>query len=83
MVVLWHQVQRYNRWGVKSNGDHSSCFPVVGSFDNKSSLNLERSDPVSEKMSSVKHSSEIVGWPEDGGDKVLIATLEYEVVVGS
>ncbi|PCH38049.1 glycosyltransferase family 5 protein [Wolfiporia cocos MD-104 SS10] len=73
---------KYNKYGVKPNKDHSNYFPIIGHLGNKSKSNLaEPHTPLTEKMFGHKH-HEIIGWPEDKNKrrKVLIATLEYEII---
>lgn len=76
---------RYNQWGAKPSKDHSNYFPILGHLGNKSSTNLKQPHtPISEKIFGHhhKHNGEIIGWPEekDKRRKVLIATLEYEII---
>jgi alpha-1,3-glucan synthase len=68
---------RVNKYGAKAQKDHSKYFPILG---NKSATDLK--EPISEKFFGHKHNHEIIGWPEDKNKrrKVLIATLEYEII---
>ncbi|KZT09456.1 glycosyltransferase family 5 protein [Laetiporus sulphureus 93-53] len=73
---------KYNKWGVKPNKDHNNYFPIIGYLGNKSKSNLtEPHTPLTEKVFGHKQ-HEIIGWPEDKNKrrKVLIATLEYEII---
>jgi len=68
---------KHNRYGVKAKAA-SNYFPIFG---NKSAADLKEFQPLF-KMSGVKHKQEIIGWPKDKNKrrKVLIATLEYEII---
>ncbi|PCH41828.1 glycosyltransferase family 5 protein [Wolfiporia cocos MD-104 SS10] len=82
-VFMWSFYRiKYNKHGVKPNKDHSNYFPIIGHLGNKSKSSLaEAHTPPTEKMFGHKH-HEIIGWPEDKNKrrKVLIATLEYEII---
>ncbi|KAH9842609.1 glycoside hydrolase family 13 and glycosyltransferase family 5 protein [Rhodofomes roseus] len=73
---------KYNKWGVKPQKDHSNYFPILGALGHKSSEKVsEMHTPLTEKMFGHKQ-TELIGWPElkDKRRKVLIATLEYELI---
>jgi len=71
---------KHNQYGVKAK-NHTNYFPILGAFG-KSTSDLKDSTPISEKLFGNKHTTEIIGWPEDKNKrrKVLISTLEYEVI---
>ncbi|KAI0341602.1 glycoside hydrolase family 13 and glycosyltransferase family 5 domain-containing protein [Trametopsis cervina] len=83
LIFMWSFYGiKYNQWGVKPSKDHS-YFPILGALGHKSSANLSN-EKMSEKMFGHHHSknTDIIGWPEDKDKrrKVLIATLEYEII---
>ncbi|TFK42547.1 hypothetical protein BDQ12DRAFT_281172 [Crucibulum laeve] len=71
---------KHNRYGVKAK-NHTNYFPILG-LGNKSTSDLKESTPMSEKIFGHKQPHEMIGWPEDKNKrrKVLIATLEYEII---
>jgi len=74
---------RHNQFGVKPSSGASKYFPILGSLGNKSTADLkESSTPITEKIFGHKMNGDIIGWPEDKDKrrKVLIATLEYEII---
>lgn len=74
---------RYNQWGVKPDKGHSHYFPILGAFGNKSSANVSKEgEAMNEKAFGGHKPHDIIGWPEDKNKrrKVLIATLEYEII---
>ncbi|GLB34918.1 putative glycoside hydrolase family 13 and glycosyltransferase family 5 protein [Lyophyllum shimeji] len=73
---------KHNRYGVKAKTP-TNYFPILGAFGHKSTSDLKESASfVSEKLFGHKPNHEIIGWPEDKNKrrKVLIATLEYEIM---
>ncbi|KIL69786.1 glycosyltransferase family 5 protein [Amanita muscaria Koide BX008] len=72
---------KHNRFGVKIKPH--KYFPILGSLGTKSTSDLKETVPLSEKKPlGLRLKREIIGWPEDKHKrrKVLIATLEYEVI---
>ncbi|KAJ7111552.1 modular protein with glycoside hydrolase family 13 and glycosyltransferase family 5 domains [Mycena crocata] len=81
LVFMWSFYGiKHNQFGVKAKS-HTNYFPILG-LGNKSTGDLKDGAPMSEKLFGHKHSTEIIGWPEDKNKrrKVLIATLEYEII---
>ena len=71
---------KYNRYGVKNKT--TNYFPILGAFGNKSTTDVKEHETVKEKLFGSSKPHEIIGWPEDKNKrrKVLIATLEYEII---
>ncbi|WWD19870.1 hypothetical protein CI109_104338 [Kwoniella shandongensis] len=74
---------KVNKWGLKPSkaSKETSYFPIVGGHnEKKGELNEKGVMVSSEKHSKVPE--KIIGWPEDQNKrrKVLIATLEYEIL---
>ena len=72
---------KHNRYGIKPKASHN-YFPIIG-LGNKSVSDLKETVPLTEKkLFGHKNKAEIIGWPEDKNKrrKVLIATLEYEII---
>ncbi|TFK29967.1 alpha-1,3-glucan synthase [Coprinopsis marcescibilis] len=82
LIFMWSFYGiKHNRYGVK-NKSASSYFPILGALG-KSATDLKESNKLTkEKMFGAKRTKEVIGWPEDKDKrrKVLIATLEYEVI---
>jgi alpha-1,3-glucan synthase len=81
LIFMWSFYGiRYNKYGLKPAKEHNSYFPILGAFG-KSTADLKDGAVVSEKKSS-KYHGDVIGWPElkDKRRKVLIATLEYELI---
>ncbi|TFK76403.1 hypothetical protein BDN72DRAFT_234531 [Pluteus cervinus] len=72
---------RHNQYGAKTKS-HTNYFPILGALSNKSTSDLKDGVPMSEKLFGHKHTTEVIGWPEDKHKrrKCLIATLEYEII---
>lgn len=72
---------RHNRYGVRPKGA-SKYLPILGSLGNRSTTDFKDNMPISEKIFRPKHPGDVIGWPEDKDKrrKVLIATLEYEIM---
>lgn len=72
---------KHNQYGVKAKS-HTNYFPIIGALSSKSTSDLKDSTPISEKLFGHKHSTEMIGWPEDKNKRrrVLISTLEYEII---
>lgn len=73
---------KHNEFGVKPEKGGTSYFPILGGvFGSK-----EKGDstPMNEKFAhDIKpYTGKLIGWPEDTNKrrKVLIATLEYEII---
>jgi alpha-1,3-glucan synthase len=70
---------KYNKYGAKPKESRSHYFPIITGNKDK-----EGGSSTGEKFFSFGHSKnvEIIGWPEDPNKrrKVLIATLEYEIL---
>ena len=70
---------KHNQYGVKPKENHS-YFPILGGGKDKDGS----STPMTEKLFHLgkSHPHDIIGWPEDPNKrrKVLIATLEYEII---
>ncbi|KAK8853442.1 hypothetical protein IAR55_004148 [Kwoniella newhampshirensis] len=74
---------KVNKWGLKPSkaSKETSYFPIVGGHsEKKGELNEKGVVAINEKHSKVPE--KIIGWPEDQNKrrKVLIATLEYEIL---
>ena len=58
----------------------TSYFPILAAFGS----HKEKGDatPMAEKFADKPYTGQIIGWPEDPNKrrKVLIATLEYEII---
>jgi len=71
---------RHNQWGMKPTTEQS-YFPILGGvFGAKKG---GEATPMAEKFfGGHKGNGQIIGWPEDTNKrrKVLIATLEYEII---
>lgn len=73
---------KHNEYGMKPKDGASSYFPILGVLGG----HKEKGDatPMTEKfhLDHKHHSGQIIGWPEDTNKrrKVLIATLEYEII---
>lgn len=86
LIFMWSFYGiKYNQWGVKPNKEHNSYFPILGALGHKSSANLNKDGGVVNEKGYGAHNArnhEIIGWPEDKDKrrKVLIATLEYEII---
>jgi alpha-1,3-glucan synthase len=83
VVFMWSFYGiKHNKWGVAPNKEHTSYFPILGSFGNKSKSDLKEPSVISEKLFGHHKPTEIIGWPEDKNKrrKVLISTLEYEII---
>ncbi|KAF9069108.1 modular protein with glycoside hydrolase family 13 and glycosyltransferase family 5 domains [Rhodocollybia butyracea] len=67
---------RYNQYGVKTK---SSYFPILGALGGKHS---DSKDGAMSEKKVHRSNTDIIGWPEDKQKrrKVLIATLEYEII---
>ena len=72
---------KYNKYGAKPKESHSHYFPILGGGHKDKEGG---SSFAGEKFFGLGHSkhAEIIGWPEDVNKrrKVLIATLEYEIL---
>ncbi|KAJ7172450.1 modular protein with glycoside hydrolase family 13 and glycosyltransferase family 5 domains [Mycena filopes] len=82
LVFMWSFYGiKHNQFGVKAKSS-SSYFPILGLGHKSSKDASDGGHHVSEKLFGHKHSTEIIGWPEDKNKrrKVLIATLEYEII---
>uniref|UniRef100_A0A0W0GDS6 alpha-1,3-glucan synthase n=1 Tax=Moniliophthora roreri TaxID=221103 RepID=A0A0W0GDS6_MONRR len=87
MIFMWSFYGiKHNRFGVKAKSPSNKYFPILSAalaFANRSTSDFKgTSTTVSEKIFKPKINSDIIGWPEDKHKrrKVLIATLEYEVI---
>ncbi|KAJ8521655.1 hypothetical protein ONZ45_g1682 [Pleurotus djamor] len=83
VVFMWSFYGiKYNQFGVKAKTHHNNYLPIFGAFGNKSVSELKNPTPISEKLFGHKHNTEMIGWPEirEKRRKVLIATLEYEII---
>ncbi|THH17817.1 hypothetical protein EW146_g3074 [Bondarzewia mesenterica] len=85
LIFMWSFYGvKHNKWGVKPTKDHSHYFPILGGLGNKSKSDLKEGGILtSEKMLGGHHKQhDLIGWPEikDKRRKVLIATLEYEII---
>ena len=68
----------HNEYGVKPKESHAHYFPILGGNKDK-----EGATPVTGGFfGHERKGGEIIGWPEDPHKrrKVLIATLEYEII---
>jgi alpha-1,3-glucan synthase len=68
----------HNEYGVKPKESHAHYFPIIGGNKDK-----EGATPVTGGFfHHDKKNGEIIGWPEETNKrrKVLIATLEYEII---
>lgn len=77
LIFMWSFYGiRYNQYGVKAK---TSYFPILGALGGKS--DAKDGAVVSEKKVH-RQNMDIIGWPEDKNKrrKVLIATLEYEII---
>ncbi|KIK71072.1 glycosyltransferase family 5 protein [Collybiopsis luxurians FD-317 M1] len=78
LIFMWSFYGiKYNQYGVKAKTNY---FPILGALGGKSS---DSKDGVAMSEKKVHRSNtEIIGWPEDKlkRRKVLIATLEYEII---
>ncbi|KAF5390171.1 hypothetical protein D9757_002866 [Collybiopsis confluens] len=81
LIFMWSFYGiKYNQYGVKAK---TSYFPILGALGGKSSKHTENKDGVVVSEKKVHRSNtDIIGWPEDSVKrrKVLIATLEYEII---
>src|ERR1700733_2179436 len=68
----------HNEYGVQPKESHAHYFPIIGGGKDK-----DGPTPISGGFfSHDKKNAEIIGWPEEAHKrrKVLIATLEYEII---
>jgi alpha-1,3-glucan synthase len=82
LVFMWTFYGiKHNQYGVKAK-NHTNYFPILAAFGNKSTTDIKDGMGMSEKIFGHKQSAEAIGWPEikDKRRKVLIATLEYEII---
>ncbi|WVW86411.1 hypothetical protein I302_108457 [Kwoniella bestiolae CBS 10118] len=75
---------KVNKWGLKpkAGAKETSYFPIVGGHGEKKGELNEKGGIVALNEKSSKTPHKIIGWPEDQNKrrKVLIATLEYEII---
>ncbi|KAJ3985674.1 modular protein with glycoside hydrolase family 13 and glycosyltransferase family 5 domains [Lentinula detonsa] len=77
LIFMWSFYGiKYNQYGVKAK---TSYFPILGAFGGKSDA---KDGVVMSEKKVHRHNTDIIGWPEDKNKrrKVLIATLEYEII---
>lgn len=68
---------KHNQYGAKPKETHGHYFPIIGSGGKD-----KDTTPTTGLFHHHKGPVDIVGWPEDTNKrrKVLIATLEYEII---
>lgn len=80
LIFMWSFYGiKYNQYGVKAKTNY---FPIFGggkSSDSKDGVVMTEKKNI---FGHSKHHGDIIGWPEDKNKrrKVLIATLEYEII---
>ena len=69
---------KVNKWGMKPK---ESYFPIVGGHKEKKDKDIDEKGALALADKPGK-AHKVIGWPEDPGKrrKVLIATLEYEII---
>jgi alpha-1,3-glucan synthase len=83
LIFMWSFYGiKYNKYGLKPAKEHNSYFPILGSLGGKSTADLKDGSAGEKKLFGSKHTGDMIGWPEvkDKRRKVLIATLEYELI---